>query len=439
MPSDPIGTPVEPLAPALQVGMRINFEKAKKLPNTGRTCDVYEYRYMSKRFLVKRIREEYRGMPAIHKLFAKEYEVGLNLGHPGLPVYRYNGPDYIVMDYVDGKTLLKMIAEKDPWLADAANLRHMLMQLVDVIDYLHQKNVVHCDVKCDNVMITAGTRNVMLIDLGEAYTYALDELSGDPRVYGLDLRKDKGSPDIDFHGVGMIVDRLKRAGFPCRKLARFRRLCDRRGVTPARLQAALRPRRTVPLAAAAIFAAAIAALAVILLVRPEPEPPVATPPAVSAPETRPEPATAVKAAGTGSTAPGAEAETGTGNAAELPAHKEPKPEMRTKPTPEEIAGAVRRLLAPAINSLKPQLDRLEALIGNESLTATQLLEAETDFAEIETETISQAMREFRALYPGLELADVHQSFYGSDIYSDYIRRSNRIQQAVAEEFKRRNH
>jgi len=187
---------------AVSPGVRVDFSRARMLPNTGATCDVYEYRYGSKRFLIKRIKEEHDGKSVILEAFRKEYEIGVTLDHRALPTYRFITDDYIVMDYVDGKTLAAMIRDRDPWLDETANVRRMLTQLTEVIDYLHQKNVVHCDVKCDNVMITSGTRNVVLIDLGEAYTYALDRFAGDPRLYGLDLHEDMGSPDIDFHGVG---------------------------------------------------------------------------------------------------------------------------------------------------------------------------------------------------------------------------------------------
>lgn len=250
---------------AASLGVQVDFTRARMLPNTGATCDVYEYRYGSKRFLVKRIKEEHDGKSVILEAFRKEYEIGVTLDHRALPTYRFITDDYIVMDYVDGRTLAAMIRDRDPWLEETANVRRMLTQLTEVIDYMHQKNVVHCDVKCDNVMITSGTRNVVLIDLGEAYTYALDRFAGDPRVYGLDLHEDMGSPDIDFHGIGMIVDRLEEAGYACGRFRRFRQLCDRRGVTPARLLAFLRPRRYGLIATVATVTAALIAALILML------------------------------------------------------------------------------------------------------------------------------------------------------------------------------
>lgn len=58
------------------------------------------------------------------------------------------------MHYVEGNTLTDMIWEDDKWLHNERNLRRMFAELVDVLDYLHQNNVVHWDIKADNVMLT---------------------------------------------------------------------------------------------------------------------------------------------------------------------------------------------------------------------------------------------------------------------------------------------
>ena len=46
-------------------------------------------------------------------------------------------------------------------------LRDVLGQLASAVEYLHEHQVVHCDLKCSNMMITAGCR-AMLLDLGLA-------------------------------------------------------------------------------------------------------------------------------------------------------------------------------------------------------------------------------------------------------------------------------
>ena len=409
---------------------KIDFSKAEKLSGNGATCDVYVTRYMRKRVIVKRIKEKFRGKPTLLAAFAKEAEVGLNLDHKALPTYRFHEDDYIVMDYVDGRTLAELINGGDAWLDDPENIRRMFAQLVDVLGYLHDHNVVHCDVKPDNVMITTGTHNVVLIDLGEAFTYSSDDTSGDAAVYGLDTESDKGSPDIDFHGLGMIAGRLERAGFPVGSLGRFRRLCGRRGVTSRQLLDALeappRRRRALLSAAAGLLLAALAAA--LLILRPwnkdalpqTTHEDTATPEAPLDTVTTPIPATPAPAP------------------SERPADKVSAPSPAPAPTPATLDDVVKEQLTPAVTALTPGLDRLESLMRDESLSATQLLEELTDFAETETATMSEAMRGVTARFPSADTKEVVTAFYGSEAYSGYISRSNRVQKAVSQEFRRRS-
>lgn len=212
----------------------INFSRATKLERGGSTCDVYLARMYNKTVFVKRLKEEFRSSSVHRTAFAKEFELGINLLHPALPVYRDIHDDYIVMDYIDGFTLGEMIARGDRWLMNPENIRGMLRRLVEVTGYLHSKNILHSDIKQDNVMITRGTRNTMLIDLDKAYTFTHNDTAGAPDNYGLE-NDDHGNPAIDFNGIARIVDRLTSAGFPTGQFRRFRRLCQSRDVTVDKL------------------------------------------------------------------------------------------------------------------------------------------------------------------------------------------------------------
>lgn len=119
-----------------------------------------------------------------------------------------------------------MIKRKDPWLSKEKNIVTMLSELVDVVDYLHRHNVVHCDIKPDNIMITANTRNLVLIDFDKSYTDALGDTSGHPAKYGL-TADEKGRVAIDFRAIGMLVEKLKASvhGFKFRGYKRFVKTC----------------------------------------------------------------------------------------------------------------------------------------------------------------------------------------------------------------------
>ncbi len=218
------------------------FSQVVRLESSGSTCETFTGRRQNKMVFIKRLKPELRSAPLQRAAFAKEYELGINLIHPSLPVYRDFKDDYIVIDYVDGTTLADMIAKRDQWLMEPDNIRKMLRQLVEVVGYLHDKNVIHSDIKVDNVMITHGTHNTMLIDLDKAYTYAHNNTGGAPTNYGLEA-EDKGNPAIDYNGIERIITRLTKAGFPTEQFSRFQRLCKSPDVTTGKLLNALEPRR----------------------------------------------------------------------------------------------------------------------------------------------------------------------------------------------------
>lgn len=404
--------------------VRVDFSRARMLPNTGATCDVYEYRYGSKRFLVKRIKEEHDGKSVILEAFRKEYEIGVTLDHRALPTYRFMAQDYIVMDYVDGRTLAAMIRDRDPWLEETANVRRMLTQLTEVIDYLHQKNVVHCDIKCDNVMITSGTRNVVLIDLGEAYTYALDRFAGDPRVYGLDLHEDMGSPDIDFHGIGMIVDRLEGAGYACGRFRRFRQLCDRRGVTPARLLDALRPRRYSLIATVATVTAALIAALILMLTH----------------------RSGAESDNTGTAAPArqdtvvimreaTEAEQPSASASQPPA---PAPVTESKAAAPDYKSAIENELTGFFAPVESEITGLERLLETGTASDNELLDRMSKANNVWLDLWHEAYDTCKKRHPDVEAMDVEMAVYNTRAFQATNHHMSVVAQSLNDEMRRRH-
>ncbi len=85
---------------------------------------------------------------------------------------------YIAMDYVDGCTLDKAIENSDfcnPVFLE--NLSKWLQQIAKVISYLHERGILHMDIKPDNVLIECTTNNAVLIDLGDAIIADINRFS----------------------------------------------------------------------------------------------------------------------------------------------------------------------------------------------------------------------------------------------------------------------
>lgn len=212
--------------------MAVDFALAKPLDRSGSTCDAYECVVQRRRVFVKRLKAEYRDNPVYRAAFDKEYDLGVTLSHPSLPRYVGFGGDYIVMDFIEGDTLAELIKRDDPRLKNRKFVRRLLLELVNVVDYLHRRNIVHCDIKADNVIISPyDDRPATLIDLDKAYTSWLDSTHGNTQKYGCDNCADGA---IDFRGIGKIASQLGQD-----KVAR---LCERDAVSVESIKHTLEPR-----------------------------------------------------------------------------------------------------------------------------------------------------------------------------------------------------
>lgn len=195
----------------------VDFASAKRLDAGGSTCDVYECIVQRRRVFVKRLKAEYRDNPLYRSAFNKEYDLGVELSHPSLPRYVGFGGDYIVMDFIEGDTLADLIKRGDKRLKNKKFVIKLLGELIDAVDYLHYRNIVHCDIKADNIIISPyADRPSTLIDFDKAYSSWLDSTYGNAAKYGCDNCADG---TIDFRGIGLIADKLgvKRVAEACRK------------------------------------------------------------------------------------------------------------------------------------------------------------------------------------------------------------------------------
>lgn len=81
-------------------------------------------------------------------------------------VFQANGTVYIVMDYVEGTTLYRMVKQNGPmgW-RQALELLYPIMR---VLEKVHARGVIHRDVSPDNIMLDQKTNETVLLDFGAA-------------------------------------------------------------------------------------------------------------------------------------------------------------------------------------------------------------------------------------------------------------------------------
>ena len=76
-----------------------------------------------------------------------------------------SGSPYIVMEYIEGKSLEAMVAEQRA--LDPVAALHYLAQISSAVDYAHSQNVIHRDLKPSNIIVDARHRPYLL-DFGVA-------------------------------------------------------------------------------------------------------------------------------------------------------------------------------------------------------------------------------------------------------------------------------
>ena len=127
--------------------------------------------------------------------------------HPHLPLVRddffADDRHVMVMDWVEGVSLARLLAERgDPGLAASAVLSH-LAQAAEALDHLHRLDppVVHGDVKPANLIVTSQGR-VVLVDFGIALAVGSVAVGGTPGYVAPEVGAGRPlTPAVDIYGL----------------------------------------------------------------------------------------------------------------------------------------------------------------------------------------------------------------------------------------------
>jgi serine/threonine-protein kinase len=147
--------------------------------------------------------------------YRREIEVAAGLDHPGLQRLR-SAPNasYMVLDYVEGRTLRAYLTELGRLPVD--EVLRIGVQLVDALQYVHERGVIHRDLKPDNVLI-GPDGHVTLTDFGIALRLSSRRLTfsrlsnavGTPDYMAPEqVRGQRGDARTDVYALGVMLYEL---------------------------------------------------------------------------------------------------------------------------------------------------------------------------------------------------------------------------------------
>lgn len=185
------------------------FESIEQIDAHGATCDSFRVKLYGKLHFLKRLKPAFAGDIRYQEALRKEFETGYRLEHPNLVRYISLTDDGILMEYVDGETLSQRIAAHPEYFTKQ-NTDKFLHQLLDAVACLHSHQVLHLDLKPDNVLLTRINSDVKLIDLGCCYTDTFADTPGRTNAYAAPEQLSGGSVDerTDIYAIGKILERL---------------------------------------------------------------------------------------------------------------------------------------------------------------------------------------------------------------------------------------
>src|SRR5262245_51399571 len=152
---------------ALSSGKKLGPYEILSAIGAGGMGEVYKARdtRLDRTVAVKLCAEQF------NERFEREARAVAALNHPNICTLHDVGPNYLVMEYIEGPTLAGPIA-----LAEALPIAR---QIAEALEAAHEKGIVHRDLKPANIKLTADGK-VKVLDFGLAKACDTESRISDP-------------------------------------------------------------------------------------------------------------------------------------------------------------------------------------------------------------------------------------------------------------------
>ncbi|AFY68592.1 serine/threonine protein kinase [Thalassoporum mexicanum PCC 7367] len=106
------------------------------------------------------------------QLFQREASILYQIKHPQVPEFRatfaVDGRLFLVQDYVEGQTYREILKQRslEGRAFTESEIINLLSQVLPILGYIHNRNIIHRDVSPENLMLRSRDRMPVLIDFG---------------------------------------------------------------------------------------------------------------------------------------------------------------------------------------------------------------------------------------------------------------------------------
>lgn len=167
---------------------------------------------------IKLMHQSLTSDPDFLRRFQHEAHAAANLTHPHIVTVHDIGQDgsrhYIVMEYVEGQTLKQIVRgySADQRFIPISRTLNLMGQLCEGIGYAHRSQIVHCDIKPQNILVTHDDR-VKVTDFGIARALnAISTQADDGMVWGTpqyfapeQAAGQPTTPASDVYSIGIVL------------------------------------------------------------------------------------------------------------------------------------------------------------------------------------------------------------------------------------------
>ena len=194
------------------------FQEIERLAYIGGTSECYKVRIDGEYFFMKRLLPEYANDPKFRLIIEKEYKVGSQIESCYITKYiSINNSEerpYILTEYINGTNIEEILDSTPCYFHCRKNMYKFVTQLLEGVQAMHSKRIVHLDLTPQNIMLTKIGNDVKIVDLGFCVNDSYLHTAGTTTAFAAPELKERRFNDIDeqtdIYAIGTLLQYIER-------------------------------------------------------------------------------------------------------------------------------------------------------------------------------------------------------------------------------------